>query len=199
MKLARLFWSLGSILINGIIGIYIYMMSQAPQGKEERYQYINEHWDVFGSHWKVELLLMTLIAVGALYFAFRTQKISWTIVSVGQLILLLTYPFMLGGYRNTPIELAVMANEMATVVFIFGNVIFFTGLFLLYMKDVHLKRWLRIVAFSLSGIMLVVFLIVFAEVITWGQALAIAPLANIMYLINAYYGFKMTLEPQENS
>ena len=125
MKLAKLFWSIGSVLINIVIGIYIYLSSNAPKNRQERYQYLNENWDIYGAHWKVEFLLMTSIAIGALYFALRTHKESWTIVSVGQFILLITYPIMLGGYRNTPLEIAEMANEIATIVFVFGNVIFF--------------------------------------------------------------------------
>ncbi|MEM9829738.1 MAG: hypothetical protein AAF944_03830 [Bacteroidota bacterium] len=194
MKLAKLFWSIGSVLINVVIGIYIYLMSNAPENRQERYQYINENWGIYGAHWKAEFLLMTLIAIGALYFALRTHKASWTIVSVGQLILLITYPVMLGGYRNTPLEIAEMANEIATIVFVFGNVIFFSGMFLLYLKDIYLKQWLKIFAYSVAGFMTLVFLVIFTGFITWGQALVVAPLANVMYLINAYYGLKIKLE-----
>ena len=198
MKLARLFWSIGSLTLNIVIGIYIYLMSSAPVDRAARYQYINDNWGMYGGHWKVEFLIMTLITVGAFYFALRTLKMSWAIVSVGQFILLLTYPFMLGGYRNTPLEVAEMANEMANTVFIFGNVVLFAGLFLVYLKDTYLKPWLKTVAFSISAFMTLVFVIIFAGFVTWGQALVLAPLANVMYLINAYYGTKMTWEPQES-
>ncbi|MEM6894872.1 MAG: hypothetical protein AAF554_14355 [Bacteroidota bacterium] len=193
MKLAKLFWSSGSLLMNVVIGIYVYLMSNAPVERAARFEYINEHWNMYGGHWKVELLLMTFVTIGALYFALRTHEMSWTMISVGQFVLLLTYPFMLGGYKNTPLEVAEMANEMATIVFIFGNVVLFAGLFLLYLKDGYLKPWLKVVAFSISGFLLVVFLIIYAEIITWSQAMVIAPLANVMYLINAYYGLKIPL------
>ncbi len=194
MKLAKLFWSISSVLINVVIGIYIYLMSNAPENRQERYQYLNENWGIYGAQWKAEFLLMTLIAIGALYFALRTHKASWTIVSVGQLILLMTYPVMLGGYRNTPLDIAEMANEIATVVFVFGNIIFFSGMFVLYLEDVYLKQWLKIFAYSVAGFMTLVFIVIFTGFITWGQALVVAPLANVMYLINAYYGLKIKLE-----
>ena len=31
MKLAKLFWSTGSLLINVVIGYYVYLQSMAPQ------------------------------------------------------------------------------------------------------------------------------------------------------------------------
>ena len=124
MNLGRSLWSLGSLLVNVTIGTYIVLSSRAPAALEERYAYINENWAIYGGHWKAEFLFMTMIAIGALYFAINTKKIGWSVVSVGQVILLFTYPIMLGGYRNTPFELAEMANEIGTVVFLFGNVVF---------------------------------------------------------------------------
>ncbi len=98
MKLAKILWILGSILINITIGIYIYLSKQMPIHPQERHLFINENWGVFGGHWKAEFLIMTMIAIGAIYFAIHFKKISWSIISIGQLILLSLYPIMLGGY-----------------------------------------------------------------------------------------------------
>jgi len=194
MKLAKVLWSLGSLLINVTIFIYISLSRKAPLELEARYTYINENWNIYGSHWRLEFFLMAMIAIGAIYFAVQSKKISWSIISIGQIILLMTYPLMLGGYRNTPFELAEMANEMATVVFVFGNLVFLSGLFLLYLNDQILKSWLRYTAIVLSGITAIVFLITFAEIISWSQAMMIGPLINLLYLINAYYGLKIKIE-----
>lgn len=193
MKLGKLFWTSGSILINITIGIYIYLSSNAPLNPLERHNYVNENWDIYGMHWKIEFLFMTFIAIGALYFAFNLKKISWTIISVGQLILLSTYPIMLGGYENTSFELSQMANQMATVVFVFGNLIFLGGLLKLYSSDIIFKKWLKWVAIALSGITFLTFFITFIGIIDWRQAMMIGPLINVLYLINAYYGIKLKL------
>lgn len=193
MNFAKTFWSLGSLLINGTIIAYIFLSSKAPIDLEARYAYINENWDIFGALWKVEFFLMTMVAIGAIYFAIQSKKISWTIVSIGQIILLLTYPIMLGGYRNTPFEIAEMANQMAVVIFVFGNLIFFGGLFLLYLKDHLLKRWLKYTAVAFSSIIVIVLFITFAEIINWKEAIMIGPLVNLLYIINAYYGLKIKL------
>ncbi len=194
MKLAKAFWSLGSLLVNGVIVVYIILSSNAPTELTARYSYINDNWGVYGAHWRVEFLLMTMVAIGALYFAITSKKISWSVITVGQIILLGTYPLMLGGYRNTSVELAEMANQIATTVFVLGNVIFLGGLFFLYLKDQLLNRWLRYIAVVLAGMTAIVFMIVFADIISWKQAMVIGPLINILYLINAYYGLKLRIE-----
>ena len=194
MKLGKLLWTTGSILINITIGIYIYLSIKAPLDPIERHNYINENWDVYGMHWKAEFLFMTMIAVGALYFAFNLKKVSWTIITVGQLILLSTYPIMLGGYQNTSFELSQMANQIATVVFVFGNLIFLGGLLKLYLSDTYLKQWLKWMAIVLSGITFLTFFVTFIGIVDWKQAMMVGPLLNILYLINAYYGIKLEID-----
>jgi len=194
MKLGKLLWTAGSILINFTIGIYIYLSSKAPLNPVERHNYVNENWDIYGMHWKFEFLFMTLIAIGALYFAFNLKKISWTIISVGQLTLLSTYPIMLGGYENTSFELSQMANQMATIVFVFGNLIFLGGLLKLYLSDIYLQKWLKWTAIVLSAIAFLTFFVTFIGIIDWKQALMIGPLINVLYLINAYYGMKLKVD-----
>ena len=125
MKLAKLFWSLGSLLINVVIIIYVNLMRKAPRNIDEWFAHVNDNWDAFGMHWKAEYLLMTMITIGAFYFATQTRKISWSLITIGLFILLTTYPIMIGGFRNTPVDLAEMANQMATIIFVFGNLVFF--------------------------------------------------------------------------
>lgn len=194
MKLGKLLWIIGSIFINITIGIYIYLSSKAPLDPIKRHNYINENWGLYGMHWKAEFLFMAMIAIGALYFAFKLKKISWTIITVGQLILLSTYPIMLGGYENTSFELSQMANQMAIVVFVFGNLVFLGGLLKLYLSDTYLKKWLKWIAIVLSGITFLTFLATYIGIINWKQAMMVGPLINILYLINAYYGVKIKIE-----
>ncbi|PIB32724.1 hypothetical protein [Maribacter sp. 4G9] len=194
MKLGKLLWIIGSVMINITIGIYIYLSSKAPLDPVERHEYVNDNWQIYGMHWKAEFLFMTLIAIGALYFAFKLKEVSWAIISVGQLILLTTYPIMLGGYQNTTFEMSEMANQMATVVFVFGNLIFLGGLLKLYISDTYLKKWLKWTAIVLSGITFLTFFITYMDIIDWQQALMIGPLINILYLINAFYGAKIKVD-----
>ena len=191
MKLAKFFWIAGSVLINVTIGFYVYLQSKVPANLVERYQYINDQWALFGGHWKAEFLIMALIAIAALFFAFRFKDVCWTIVVVGQLIILLTYPIMLGGYVNTTVEMAEMANQMATVTFVFGNLIFMFGLLVLYFNTELLPKWLKYVAVILAAASSMLFLLIYVEFTSWGQMLFAAPIINLLYLINAYHGIKM--------
>jgi hypothetical protein len=197
MKLAKTLWIIGNLLVNVTIGIYVYLSSKAPLDAAERYSYMNENWNVYAGHWKAEFVFMTMIAIGAIFFAINFKKISWTLISVGQLILLTLYPLMLGGYQNTPFEIAEMANQVAIVVFVFGNMIFYGGLMHLYLYDSILKNWIRFSAFGFASIALIAFSISFMGFISWKQALIIGPLTNLLFLINAYYGFKIKLEKHE--
>lgn len=193
MKLAKTLWSLGSILINFTIVTFLILSSKAPVNAEERHNYLNENWDIFGTHWKIEFLIMTMITIGAIYFAINLKKVSWSIISVGQIILLITYPIMLGGYRNTTFEIFEMANQMAVVIFLFGNIVFLSGLLHLYYSEKILKKWLRFTAIGISAISLIAFLIAFAGLIEWKQAMIVGPLIIILYFINAYLGLKLKL------
>lgn len=194
MKLAKILWSVGSLLVNVTIVIYITLSSKAPIDVMERFEYINEHWSIYSGHWKAEFFIMAMITIGAIYFATKMKKVSWSIISVGQIILLTTYPIMLGGYQNTPLEVAEMANQIATVVFVFGNLVFMSGLFHLYLNDQFLRKWLRYTAIILSGFSAIIFLITFLEIINWSQAIVFGPAFSVLYLINAYYGLKIRLE-----
>ncbi len=191
MKTAKILWCVSSILINVVIGIYIYLQQSGPTDVAERFQYMNEIWPLYGGHWKAELILICMMAIGALFFAFYFKSVSWTIIAVGKLIVLSTYQYMLGGFRNTSIELASMANQMATVAFMFGSFVFYIGLFDLYLKSNILTPWLRYLAVTFSAIFSIGFFMIYLEIITWGQFLIIAPLGNLLYLINAYYGWKI--------
>lgn len=194
MKLAKILWSFGSILINVTIAIYLYLSGNAPADLEERFAYINDNWGIYAALWKAEFVIMTMITIGAVYFAMHFKKVGWAIVSVGQLILLTSYPLMLGGFRNTSFELASMANQIELVVFVFGNVVFALGLLHVYLTDTILSNWLRNTAATISGIAGFVFLISFLGFIGWRQAMMVGPLVIILYLINAYYGFKLKTE-----
>ncbi|MEO0572592.1 MAG: hypothetical protein AAF039_12875 [Bacteroidota bacterium] len=196
MKTAKICWSLGSLLINVVIALYIYLMVTGPEGLAERFQFVNDNWTIYSGHWRAEFLIMILVAIGAVYFALQYKSIGWTIIAIGQFIILWTYPLMLGGYRNTPFELASMANQMAIITFNFGNLVFFSGLFLMYFKSEVLQPWLRKVALVCSAIISVLFLIIVMDIIEWKDVLMLAPLVNIMYLINAYYGLKLDTDPQ---
>ena len=192
MRFAKICWSGGSILINVTIAIYIYLQSKAPALLADRLSYVNENWGIYGSHWKAEFLIMTLIAVGAFYFAVCLRKVEWVIITTGQFILLFTYPVMIGGYHNASLEVGIVVNQIATFTFVFGNMIFLTGLLYLYGTDTILKSAIRYASLAITVIPLITFFIIFIDIISWDEAVVVAPLINCLYLINAFYGYKLT-------
>ncbi len=199
MNTARWAWILGSLFVNVTIIIYIFLSAEAPTEMTDRHNYINEHWHIYSLHWKFEFIFMTLIAIGAFYFAVRLTSISWSVVSIGQLILLPLYPMMLGGYNSTAFEISEAINQIAWVIFLFGNIVFLLGLFFVYRAALEIPRVLSIVAMSFTGIAALVFFAAYIGIISQSSALMAGPIINIIYLINAYYGFKIELGNPPNT
>jgi hypothetical protein len=153
--------------------------------------YLNDNWNVFSGHWKAEFLIMGLITIGAIYFMIHFRTIGWTVVSLGQIIILTMYPLMLGGYHNTPLEINEAVNKMVVVIFVLGNIIFLAGLFLVYMNEQKIPKWLQILAMVLSALGCLVFLGAYLDIYGWKKALMAGPLVNVLYLINAYLGVRI--------
>ena len=195
MNLAKILWIAGSILMNVTIAIYIWLSSNAPVDDVQRFQYVNENWLIYSAHWKAELVFMTFITIGAFYFTLRIKRIGWSIVTIGQLILITMYPMMLGGYRNTSYEIFTAVNQIAMNIFIFGNIIFLIGLALVYRNAYEISKWLRILAASFASVACLVFFVSFIGFVDWRQAIIIVgPLVSLIYFINAYYGYKIEVK-----
>ena len=200
MKFGRALWSLGSLLINATIIIYVYMSRRAPVGDfTSRMAYIKQNWDVYGLNWRIEFVLMAMIAAGAVFFATRTRTLSWAIVSVGQVFLLVTYPIMLTGYSSASPDLTLLSYRLATEIFVFGNLVFCCGLAHLYLNDDSMAKWLRLPAVALSGLGALNFLACFFDVISWEEALLVAPVLQVLYLVNSYYGLIVPLSRARTS
>ena len=200
MKFGRALWSLGSLLINLTIIIHLYMSRRAPIGDfSTRMAYIKQNWDVYGLNWRIEFVLMAMIAAGAVFFATRTRTLSWAIVSVGQVFLLVTYPIMLTGYSSASPDLTLLSYRLATEIFVFGNLVFCCGLAHLYLNDEALATWIRYPALALAVLGAVNFLACFFDLISWEQGLLIAPLLQLLYLINSYYGLIVPLSRARTS
>ena len=75
MKTAKNLWILSSLMINVVIGIYIYLQQSTPKNLEERFQYINEIWLIYCGHWKAEMLLISMMAISALFFSFQAESV----------------------------------------------------------------------------------------------------------------------------
>lgn len=190
---ARWAWIVGSLLVNLAIAMYIWLMSRAPADFAARHDYINANWTAFSVHWKAEFVFMALIAVGALSFAVRARTAGWCCVALGQFLLLTIYPVMMGGYLDTPVAIASAANEVSLVIFLFSNLVFLAGLVGVYWRAHEVGPMLRGFALVLALIAWLIFLACFLGLIGWSQAMLAAPLVMLLYLVNAWYGYRVEL------
>jgi hypothetical protein len=191
---ARWSWIVGSLLVNVTIAMYIWLSLHAPAEFAERHLYVNANWSAYSVHWKAEFVFMALIAVGALSFAIRTRAGGWCFVAAGQLLLLTIYPVMLGGYRDTPLDVAAAVNEISLVIFLFSNLLFLGGMALVYLRAYEIGPVLRGVALAIALLSWLAFLACFLGLIGWAQAMLAGPLVMILYLINAWYGYRLSDE-----
>jgi len=197
MKTAKILWISGSISINVVIFFYVKMMSQVPVGTHAvRYEYINENWSQFETMWKAEMIVMSLLTISAIFFAIKYKSVAWSIVAFGQLVLITLYPIMIGGYHDTSVEVYTMAYQMSVLIFVFGKMLFLAGMILVYLTDSILRKWLRIAATVLALVGLISFTASYLGFIDWKQALKSTIALNLLYLINAYHGFKMELDDE---
>ena len=189
MKFIALTWSAGSLLINIIIGIYMYLRSDMPPSLPESYAYINENAAAFAGHWQAEFLIMSALFICSLKWAIETRKTSWCIIAAGLAITLFLYPVMLGGYFGTSPELMNAFNQVGTYTFALGTFLYLTGSFELFRNDTLLHSGLRKGAMVLCVFGALGFLSLFMGFISWGQIALFGPIASLIYFAHAWYGY----------
>ncbi|MGB3799120.1 MAG: hypothetical protein WA952_04850 [Lewinella sp.] len=200
MKLGRALWSLGSLLINITIIVHLIMARRMPDGDPgARFSYVTKNWDIYSLNWRVEWILMAMIAAGAFYFATRTRTVSWAIIAVGQVLLLLTYPVLLAGFEGNSQPMASLAGNLATEIFVSANILFLGGLGHLYLNDDAAATWLRYPAAALAIVGTLACLACNFGLVTLEEVTIAAPLLMVLYLINSYYGLVVPLSRRRGS
>lgn len=193
-------WSLGSLLINVTIIIHQIMARRMPAGDPAgRFDYVIKNWDIYGLNWRVEWVLMAMIAAGAIFFAIRTRTLSWAIISGGQVLLLLTYPVLLAGYLGGSLPMATLVNRLATEIFVSGNMLFLAGLLHLYLTDEQLPLWARYPAAALALVGVLAFVGCNFGLLTLSEIVVAAPVLQLLYVVNSYYGLIVPLSRQRSS
>ncbi|WP_116105893.1 hypothetical protein [Lewinella sp. IMCC34191] len=200
MKLGRALWSVGSLLINLTIVVHLIMARRMPVGDlSGRLAYVTKNWDIYSINWRIEWLLMAMIAAGAVFFATRTRILSWAIISVGQVLLLITYPVLLAGFVETSLPIASLAGRLATEIFVSGNILFLGGLGHLYLNDEIAAPWLRYPAAVLAILGTLAFVACNFGLVTLEEVTVAAPLLIVLHLVNSYYGLVVPLSRRGGS
>ncbi len=196
-NLPAILWIIGSAGFLITIPLFIISYQPASSGFEDKAIFTLENWQLISGIWRAETILAIFIALSSLYFAIKTQSLSWITIAFAHILMTAMYAFMLGGYYITmenfnkmPHVLQMLFN-IATWIFALSNLLFLTGMAFLYYKNKNLKRWLSNISFAIALLGSILMLLLFLEIVSFTDILFVGPLIMMLYAVNVYYGFIM--------
>jgi len=186
-RISALLFSVASISFFILILIYVFVY-QPPSGQMKvKIEHMNNNWTLISSIWSLEFIMVVIIAWVSLNFS--TISKWWNLVAIGHLLMLIEYMLMLGGYpKVTSEETYQLINSMAVWVFASSNAIWLFGMAGVYLNEMG---WIKYAGITLSFIGGVIFLAITFGFATMNDLIYLAPVVNLLYLLNAYYGIKI--------
>jgi len=199
-KSASYLWSLGSILFFLAIVLFVFVYQPSSGTDADKTHQIISNWALVSTIWRIETIAAVLLCVSSWYMATVKQSISWFLITFAHVVMIIMYANMLGSYAvaaevyNESPSLFPMINNKAVWVFGFSNLLFFSGLTGIYYTNEVLSTWLSWTGSIISFVGVIGSLALFFELITFGDLNIGGPLVLILYLLNAYLGFKLAKE-----
>ncbi|MGD8428497.1 MAG: hypothetical protein PVH63_12770 [Balneolaceae bacterium] len=200
-KTASILWISGSLLFVVSMIAFIVVYQPASGSYADKTKELLKGWPIISTIWRIETLAVILLGVSSWAFTLQRRTIFWIIIAFAHIIMTIMYAYMLGAYplatsnySEMPI-LFPMMNDTASWIFSLSNLLFLAGLAGIYYTDVLINRWLALFGFFISIIGALGMLALFLGMVTFAQAVAVGPLIGILYLLNAYYGFKLVSLP----
>jgi hypothetical protein len=186
-KIAGYTFSVASLGMFSMVLLYVVAL-QLPAGDWlERVAYLKVNWTLIATHWRIEFLCVVALSWVAFHFSSRSSW--WYLVAVGQLLMLVEYMLMLGGYPQVESEEGFqLVNQMATWVFAASNLVWLAGMVGVYSGA---SAWLKSTGMVLSGLCALFFLVFVLDFVTMKQAAIAGPLILLLYLLNAWYGIRV--------
>jgi hypothetical protein len=154
---------------------------------DEKILHMNNNWGLISFIWRLEFI--AAVVIGWVSLNFSTKNKWWNLVAIGHLLMLVEYVLMLGGYPKVASEeMFQIVNSMAVWVFAASNLIWLLGMTGVYQEE---NGWIKYTGMALALIGGVIFLTIVLGLTTMKDVIFVAPLVNLLYLLNAYYGFKV--------
>jgi hypothetical protein len=186
-KLSAVLFSVASLVFFTLIILYIFVYKPPTGTWDEKILHMNNNWGLISFIWKLEFIIVVIIAWVS--FNFSTSNKWWNLVAIGHLLMLVEYMLMLGGYPKVASEETFqIVNNMAIWIFAASNLIWLLGMAGVYQAE---KGWIKYLGITLALIGGVVFLTIVLGLTSFNDVIFVGPLANLLYLLNAYYGIKI--------
>ena len=192
MKLAKYLWTIASFYLLIIVFVYIVILKDAPSEGLERYEFILENWSIYNYQWKAELLMTTFLSISSFIFFKYTNNQGFILIAVGQLFFAFAMPISLGVTPNASFELASLIGKGAHQLVNFGMLVSLCGFIILHLKAKILKNWLKITALIIAFVSFLSFGAGFINLIEASDAQKAMFLVMFLYIINGYFGIKIS-------
>lgn len=183
-NISAILFSVASLAFFTLIILYIFVYKPPIGTWDEKILYMNNNWGLLSFIWQTEFF--AVVVIGWVSINFSTSNKWWNLVAIGHLLMLIEYMLMLGGYPKVASEETFqIVNNMAAWVFAASNLIWLLGMAGVYQLE---KGWIKYLGMTLSLIGGIIFLTVVLGLTTMKDLIFVAPVVNLLYLLNGYYG-----------
>lgn len=201
-KMAAAIWIIGSIGFFISLLLYVLVYQPSSGSDAEKSNQLLSQWPLVSYIWRAETISAILLAVSSWYFSLSKKSISWILISLAHIIMTTMYAYLLGAYpiaaefySDAPF-LFPMVNNTAIWIFSLSNLLFLTGMSGIYYMDRTINRWVAISGFVICVLGLAGMLALFLDLVSFAQIVVVGPLVTLLYLLNAYLGFRMLREEE---
>ena len=186
-RVSAILFSVASLAFFTLIILYIFVYKPPTGTWDEKILHMNNNWGLISFIWRVEFIAVVILAWVSL--SFSTINKWWNLVAIGYLLMLVEYMLMLGGYPKVASEETYqIVNNMAVWVFAASNLIWLLGMAGVYQSE---KGWIKYLGMTLALVGGIIFLTIVLGLTTMKDVIFVAPLVNLLYLLNSYYGIKI--------
>jgi len=194
-KVSAILFSVASLAFFVLIISYVFVYKPPSGTWDEKILYMNNNWGLVSFIWRAEFFAVVIISWVSLNFSSSSKW--WNLVAIGHLLMLGEYMLMLGGYPVVASEETFrIVNGMAIWVFAASNLIWLLGMAGVYQTE---QGWIKYLGVSLALISGLIFLTIVLGLTTMKDVIFVAPLVNLLYLLNAYYGIKILKNGNHNT
>jgi len=194
INIAGWLWSVSTIIVVIAIMLYVFAYRGSMDAGADKTAHLMAIWPLASGMWRLEFIGVCGMAIAGGYFALVEKSLGWLTVFIGQLITIIMYAIMLGGYpiagevyEETPAIMEAL-NNIAIQLFTYGNLLLLAGLAGIFFSSKILPKWLSLASGALAILMMCNFAGIFFGWITFGDILILEMMAPFFFLFTAFYG-----------
>ncbi len=187
-------WSVSTIIVLSAIMLYVFAYRGSMDAGADKTAHLMANWSLAAGMWRLEFIGVCGMAVAGGYFALVEKSLGWLVVFAGQLITIIMFAIMLGGYPiagevygEVPALMEAL-NNIALQLFTYGNLLLLAGLSGIFFSSELLPRWLAVASGALAVLVMCNYIGMFFGWLTFGDIPVLEMMAPVLFLFTAWYG-----------